>query len=196
MNKLLYDKRVLFDDFQLYSEANNSSEYGYPHDQINIEEWEEVNVYICPHCIKKYGLYKETETTEEKINEVINEQAKGNYDYYDLTCGVDGCYNKDSFDGWLSIQKSEIFPVNEMFDIFLEESGFYDGDWLHGWGSLKKDILIWKKGTEHQEILDWFDNNFEHGLNDYIKSQWEFWQDEEDICIDCPKLIDCSKCTF
>ena len=38
---------------------------------VNIEDYEEVNVYICPHCIKKYGLYKETETTEEQIDEVL-----------------------------------------------------------------------------------------------------------------------------
>ncbi len=63
-------------------------------------------MYICPHCIKKYGLYKETETTEQQIDEVISSQSEGNYDYYDLTCGIDGCQNKDSFDGWLSIERS------------------------------------------------------------------------------------------
>lgn len=108
MNKLIYDGKVKFDDFQLYREAENSSgcEYGYPSDNVNIKDYEEVNVYICPHCIKKYGLYKETETTEEQIDEAIKSQSEGNYDYYDLTCGIDGCQNKDSFDGWLSIKKS------------------------------------------------------------------------------------------
>ena len=88
--------------------------------------------------------------------------------------------------------------IEKMFSVFLEESGFYDGKWLHGLGELKKDILIWKKGTKHQDILDWFDNNLEEGLNEYIKTQWEFWMSEnkEYICIDCPKLIDCHKCTF
>lgn len=110
MNKLIYNNKVVFDDFQLYREADNSSEceYGYPYSKTMIEEWEEVNVYICPHCIKKYGLYKETETTEEEIDKVIADQKNGNYNYYDLTCGVDGCYNKDSFDGWLSIEKSRL----------------------------------------------------------------------------------------
>ena len=110
MNKLLYDGRVKFDDFQLYREANNSSEceYGYPQDEIVIDKWEEVNVYICPHCIKKYGLYEETETNEEKINKVLEEQANGNYDYYGFVCGVDGCNNTDSFDAWLSIKKGEL----------------------------------------------------------------------------------------
>ena len=110
MNKLLYNGKIKFDDFQLYRETNNKneSEYGYPQDEITINEWEEVGVYICPHCIKKYGLYKETETNEEKINNVLEAQTKGNYDYYDLVCGIDGCNNTDSFDGWLSIEKSEI----------------------------------------------------------------------------------------
>ena len=86
--------------------------------------------------------------------------------------------------------------LNNMFSIFLEESGFYDCEWHYGIGNLKKDVLIWKCGTSHQDILNWFDNNFENGLNDYIKRNWEFWMDEEDICIDCPKLIDCGSCTF
>lgn len=110
MNKLIYDNKVVFDDFQLYKEADNSNgcEYDYPENETNIEEWEEVNVYICPHCIKKYGLYNETETTEEMIDRVIADQKNGNYDYFDLVCGIDGCNNKDSFDGWLSIDKSRL----------------------------------------------------------------------------------------
>lgn len=110
MNKLIYDNRVVFDDFQLYREADNSCEceYGYPEDKTTIDKWDEVNVYICPHCIKRYGLYKETETTEEEIDRVIADQKNGNYNYYDLTCGVDGCNNKDSFDGWLPIKKSRL----------------------------------------------------------------------------------------
>jgi len=110
MSKLLYNGKVKFDDFQLYRESNNSGgcEYGYPQDKTTIEEWEEVNVYICPHCIKKYGLYEETETSEAEIDEVLKAQAEGNYLYYDLTCGVDGCQNTDSFDGWLSIKKSKL----------------------------------------------------------------------------------------
>ena len=60
------------------------------------------------HCIKKYGLYEETETTEEEINKIIADQKNDDYNYYDLICGVNGCNNKDSFDGWLSIKKSEL----------------------------------------------------------------------------------------
>lgn len=113
MNKLIYDNRVVFDDFQLYREANNSCEceYGYPEDKTTIEEWEEVNVYICPHCIKKYDLYEETVTSAKGIDKVIADQQNGNYRYYDLTCGVNGCLNKDSFDGWLSIKKCELKKV-------------------------------------------------------------------------------------
>ena len=125
MNKLIYDKKIVFDDFQLYRESDNSceSEYGYPENKTTIEEWEEVNVYICPHCIKKYGLYNETETTREQIDKVIADQKNGGYKYYDLTCGVDGCYNKDSFDGWLSIKKSELIKYNniDLEDLQMEQ---------------------------------------------------------------------------
>lgn len=86
--------------------------------------------------------------------------------------------------------------LEDMFNTFLNESGFYDCEWIYGTGSLKKDVLIWTKGTPHQDILDWFDNKFENGLNEYIKTQWEFWLYENDVCCDCPKLIDCSRCTF
>ena len=87
--------------------------------------------------------------------------------------------------------------VESMFHTFLDESGFYDDDgWMYGYGELKKDILIWAKGTPHQDILDWFDNHLENGLNEYMKTQWDFWCWEDDICSVCPKLIDCSKCTF
>ena len=110
MNKLIYNEKVVFDNFQLFREANNSCEceYGYPEDKTTTEEWEEVNVYICPHCIKRYGLYKETETTKKQIDKIILNQKDNNYDYFDLTCGIDGCNNKYSFDGWLSIKKSKL----------------------------------------------------------------------------------------
>ena len=103
MKKLLY-KGIEFDDFQLYREAENSSgcEYGYPTDEnLNTKDWEEADVYICPHCIKKHNLYAEAETDVRTVEKYLS----GEYDDGEnsMTCGVDGCQNKNSFDCCLNI---------------------------------------------------------------------------------------------
>ena len=108
MSRLVYENKVVFSDFKLYREANNSGgcDYSYPENETTIDEWEEVNVYICPHCIKKYGLYEETETTKEEIDDAIKMKTCG--DYFDLTCGVSGCGKNNPFEGWLHINKSKL----------------------------------------------------------------------------------------
>ena len=108
MKKLLY-KGIEFDDFQLYREAENSGgcEYGYPTDEdLSTEEYEEANIYICPHCIKKYSLYSEAETDAETVEKYLS----GEYDDGDMsiTCGVKGCYNKNSFDCCINIVECKI----------------------------------------------------------------------------------------
>lgn len=112
MKKLLY-KGIEFDDFYLYRETENSSqcEYKYPHTAQAVDGFEEADVYICPHCIKKYGLYEETETTAEEIENIIQNELEGEYD--DITCGVKGCYNKNSFDGWLNISECSLAKNND-----------------------------------------------------------------------------------
>ncbi len=98
MKKLLY-KGIEFDDFQLYRETENSSgcEYGYPTDEnLNTKDWEEADVYICPHCIKKYGFYEETDLSEKQLEQIIFDENSGIAD--DFICCVDGCYNKNAFD--------------------------------------------------------------------------------------------------
>ena len=87
MKKLLY-KGIEFDDFQLYKEVENSSgcEYGYPTDEnLNTKDWEEADVYICPHCIKKYNLYSEADTCVETVEQYIS----GEFDdgMHSMTCG-------------------------------------------------------------------------------------------------------------
>lgn len=102
--KIIY-KGITFDDFSLYKEALNSSgcEYKYPNDVITLEGFEEVDVYICPHCVKKYNLYDEAETHEDVVDKYIS----GEYDDGDMsmTCGIEGCLNNNAFDSWLSINK-------------------------------------------------------------------------------------------
>jgi hypothetical protein len=113
MYKLIY-KGIEFDDFQLYRETNNSGgcEYGYPSDEeINIESYEEADVYICPHCVKKYGLYKECDTTEAVVNEEIKDDIESNY--WDITCSVKGCFNKNSYDGYLNAKECQLVKESE-----------------------------------------------------------------------------------
>ena len=93
------------------------------------------------------------------------------------------------------VKKYTETELSNMFDVFLEESGFYDYEWEYEDGNLKKDVLIWKKGTKHKNILKWFDKKFENGLANYMKSQWDVGTDEE-RCNDCPKLLDCCNCPF
>ena len=103
--KTLAYKGIEFDDFKLYREADNSAEceYGYPDEKLNLKHWEEVDVYICPHCIKKYELYEEAQTYKELVEKYLT----GEYDdgKYSMICGVKGCDNGNSFDSILSIDK-------------------------------------------------------------------------------------------
>lgn len=97
--QILVYKGIEFDDFALYRWANNSAEceYGYPSDRkLNLSEWEEVNAYICPHCIKKYGLYNESQSYEELVEKFISGECDN--DEYLMTCGVKGCNNGKTFD--------------------------------------------------------------------------------------------------
>lgn len=103
--KILIYKGIKFDDFQLYRETNNSSEceYGYPSDKnLILNEWEEIAVYICPHCIKKYDLYNEADTYKEVVDKYIN----GEYDdeHCSMICGVKGCNNGNSFDSCFGVK--------------------------------------------------------------------------------------------
>ena len=108
MKNLIY-KGIEFDEFQLYREADKSAgcEYGYPTDEnLNTEGWEEADVYICPHCIKKYNLYAEAETDVETVERYIS----GEYDdgWLSTTCSIRGCENGNSFDCCISITECKI----------------------------------------------------------------------------------------
>ena len=105
MKNIIY-KGIEFDDFALYREANNSAEceYAYPTDEnIDLKDWEEVNVYICPHCIKKYNLYEEAQTCKKIVEDIINN--KHSDDEYFVRCGIKNCKNRNTFDSILSINK-------------------------------------------------------------------------------------------
>ena len=115
MKKLLY-KGIEFDDFQLYN--GEPERYG-DYQSESIDGFEGVDVYACPHCVKKYDLYVECGTTEEKVNEQIEMDMECNY--HDLVCGVKGCYNRNSLDGYFSTEgcqlvKNEDFTVENFID--------------------------------------------------------------------------------
>ena len=122
MKKLLY-KGIEFDDFQLYREAENSSgcEYGYPTDEnLNAKDWEEADVYICPHCIKKYNLYEEADTCVETVEQYIN----GEFDdgMHSMTCGVKGCNNGNSFDCCINIKGCQLLDNGKVYAVKITET--------------------------------------------------------------------------
>ena len=107
MKKLLY-KGIEFDDFQLYN--GEPERYG-DYQSESLDEFESVDVYVCPHCIKKYNLYAECGTTEEKVNEQIKMDMECNY--HDWVCGVKGCYNRNSLDGYFSTEGCQLVENEE-----------------------------------------------------------------------------------
>ena len=107
MKKLLY-KGIEFDDFQLYN--GEPERYG-DYNSESLDGFEGVDVYVCPHCVKKYGLYSECGTTEEKVNEQIEMDMECNY--HDLVCGVKGCYNRNSLDGYFSTEGCQLVENEE-----------------------------------------------------------------------------------
>ena len=102
MKKLIY-KGIEFDDFQLYN--GEPERYG-DYNTESLDGFSSVDVYVCPHCIKKYGLYAECGTTKEKVNEQIEMDMECNY--HDLVCGVKGCYNRNSLDGYFSTEGCQL----------------------------------------------------------------------------------------
>ena len=113
MKKLLY-KGIEFDDFQLYNGETN--DYG-DYNSKSLDGFDSANVYVCPHCIKKYELYAECGVFKEEIEKEIAETEYngitfGNH-HQDLTCGVKGCYNKNSYDCMFSTEECQLVESEE-----------------------------------------------------------------------------------
>ena len=98
-----YKNKVTFDLFIVYGEYENDENW-WEGEDIPIEKADSLNTYVCPWCVKKYGLYKEMDTTPEKIDEEIEFYRDCDPESLDFTCGVKGCYNgaaDDTFNvGW------------------------------------------------------------------------------------------------
>lgn len=88
---------VTFDDYCLYNGATDE----YSENGEKLDGYEIADVYICPHCIKKYGLYSESDITENNVDASIEDCTENGYSSDTPVCGVKGCYNTESFDGTL-----------------------------------------------------------------------------------------------
>ena len=68
-------------------------------------------LYIRCFTSPQLGQVRSTEITAEEIENIIQNELEGEYD--DITCGVKGCYNKNSFDGWLNISECSLAENND-----------------------------------------------------------------------------------
>lgn len=95
MKKLNY-KGVTFDSFAFSND--DSTKYIDESNVVSLEEFQGGGWgYICPECIKKHGLYAETDLTENEVeSEIVNKENR--YGYDGIICCVDGCNNLDACD--------------------------------------------------------------------------------------------------
>ena len=152
MKKLIY-KGIVFDDFQLYN--GDTGDYG-DYNSESLNKFNSANVYVCPHCIKKYNLYAECGVFKEEIEKEIAETEYngitfGNH-HQDLTCGVKECYNKNSYDCMFNTENCQLIDykeetINKTFN-FKEEK------------EMKVVVLTWGKQDEMGRVF-YHDNHVE-----------------------------------
>jgi hypothetical protein len=108
MKKLIY-KGIVFDDFQLYN--GNTGDYG-DYNSESLNKFDSANVYVCPHCIKKYNLYTECGVFKEEIEKEIAETEYNGITfgshYQDIVCGVKGCNNTNSYNCMFSTENCQL----------------------------------------------------------------------------------------
>lgn len=97
VKKIIY-KGIAFDDFTIYCESS---------DIQPMDEMEEKPVsfasQVCPWCCKRYGFFKEIDSTPESIDWVIQMYAgEDPTTLNEFICGVEGCTNGISDDMWMS----------------------------------------------------------------------------------------------
>lgn len=107
--KLIRYKNVTLDYFTVYGDWKNvEEEEWYEGDNIDTQKADSLSSQICPWCIKKYGLYSETETTPEYIDDDIAFYDGEDKEELDWTCGVSGCSNGAAIDFWVNWKDCEI----------------------------------------------------------------------------------------
>ena len=111
MKKLLY-KGIEFDDFQLYN--GDTGDYG-DYNSESLDKFNSANIYVCPHCIKKYELYKECGVFKEEIESVINNAEYNGITFgthhQDIICGVKGCNNPNSYDCMINTKECQLIEA-------------------------------------------------------------------------------------
>ena len=95
IKQIRYRNKVDFDYFEVWIGTNPSI---FDHEMFEIEgKFEDratcVSTQICPWCIKKYGLYEETNRTPESVEEEIKFYTDADPEDLDYVCGVLGCEN-------------------------------------------------------------------------------------------------------
>ena len=136
MKKLLY-KGIEFDDFQLYN--GDTGDYG-DYNSKSLDRFNSANVYVCPHCIKKYELYKECGVFKEEIESVINNSEYNGITFgthhQDIICGVKGCNNANSYDCMINTEDCKLLETKNK-----EEN------------IMKIFVLTWGKQDENGRVL-------------------------------------------
>lgn len=116
MKKLLY-KGIEFDDFQLYN--GDTGDYG-DYNSESLDRFNSANIYVCPHCIKKYELYKECGVFKEEIESVINNTEYNGITFgthhQDIICGVKGCNNPNSYDCMINTEDCKLLETKNKED--------------------------------------------------------------------------------
>lgn len=104
---LIYHKNdnaeVTFADYLLHAAENS-----YPEDGVcsengkSLEGYDRASVYVCPHCIKNYGLYAECNTDENEINAFIKFIGMFGETADSTTCEVENCGRHNALGGSIS----------------------------------------------------------------------------------------------
>lgn len=116
--KLFYGtKNVAFSNALLFNKNNESV---YLSDTYCTGGYDIANVYVCPHCVQYYNLYKESNTTEETIkkSECTEQNTLG------IICSVRGCKNKAHYMADIPVSECELLcrnPIMERAEKLLKE---------------------------------------------------------------------------
>ena len=110
MKKLLY-KGIIFDDFVLYN--LDPEKYGNGNVK-SLDGFSSVDIYVCPHCIKKHNLYAECFVTEKAVEADIETESENVYE--GAVCGVYDCYNTNSYDGYISTKECQLIETVPDFE--------------------------------------------------------------------------------
>lgn len=113
MKKLIY-KGIVFNDFQLYN--GDTGDYG-DYNSESLNKFNSANVYVCPHCIKKYNLYAECGVFKKEIEKEIAETEYNGITfgshYQDIVCGVKSCNNTNSYDCMINTKECQLIDYKE-----------------------------------------------------------------------------------